>query len=39
LSSKETPCAQDNEWIRKEIQWRADIAERQAAEARKAAGR
>ncbi|MCV7284987.1 MULTISPECIES: YciI family protein [Mycolicibacterium] len=30
---------QDNEWIQKEIQWRADLAEKVAAEARKAAGR
>lgn len=30
---------QDNEWIQKEIQWRADLAEKIAAEARKAAGR
>ena len=29
----------DNPWIEKEIQWRADIAEKVAAEARKAAGR
>jgi|SRR6478735_9001548 len=30
---------QDNEWIQKEIQWKADVAEKLAAEARKAAGR
>ena len=29
----------DNPWVEKEIQWRADIAEKVAAEARKAAGR
>jgi hypothetical protein len=30
---------QDNEWIQKEIQWRADLAEKAAAAARAAAGR
>ena len=30
---------QDNEWIQKEIQWKADMAEKLAADARKAAGR
>ena len=30
---------QDNEWIRKEIQWRAEVAEKLAREARKAASR
>jgi hypothetical protein len=30
---------QDNEWVEKEIQWRADLAEKIAADARKAAGR
>ncbi|MET0453601.1 MAG: YciI family protein [Mycobacterium sp.] len=30
---------QDNEWIQKEIQWKADVAEKLAAEARRAAGR
>jgi hypothetical protein len=30
---------QDNEWVQKEIQWRADLLEKQAAQARKAAGR
>jgi len=30
---------QDNPWIAKEIQWRADLAEKVAAEAKKAAGR
>ena len=30
---------QDNEWVQKEIQWKADVLEKQAAEARKAAGR
>jgi hypothetical protein len=30
---------QDNEWVQKEIQWKADLAEKLAAEARKAAGR
>lgn len=30
---------QDNEWIQKEIQWRADLAEKAAASARAAAGR
>jgi hypothetical protein len=30
---------QDNEWVQKEIQWRADLAEKVATEARKAAGR
>lgn len=30
---------QDNEWIQKEVQWRADLLEKQAAEARAAAGR
>ena len=35
--SEEFPT--DNEWIQKEIQWRAELLERQAAEARKAAGR
>ena len=29
----------DNPWIQKEIQWKADIADKIAAEARKAAGR
>jgi hypothetical protein len=29
----------DNEWIKKEIQWRADLAEKVAEQARKAAGR
>lgn len=29
----------DNPWIQKEIQWRADLAEKAAVEARKAAGR
>jgi hypothetical protein len=29
----------DNPWIQKEIQWRADIADKVAAVARKAAGR
>ena len=29
----------DNPWIEKEIQWRADLAEKAAVEARKAAGR
>ena len=29
----------DNEWIKKEIQWRADLAQRVADQARKAAGR
>lgn len=28
---------QDNEWVQKEIQWKADLAEKVAAEARKAA--
>jgi len=35
--SEEFP--QDNEWIRREIQWRADLAEKIAADARAAAGR
>ncbi|MGV0788268.1 DGPFAETKE family protein [Mycolicibacterium flavescens] len=30
---------QDNPWIQKEIQWRADLAEKAAEQARKAAGR
>jgi len=30
---------QDNPWIQKEIQWKADLAEKVAAEARKTAGR
>ncbi|MGH3580775.1 MAG: YciI family protein [Mycobacterium sp.] len=30
---------QDNEWIQKEIQWKADMAEKLAADARRAAGR
>ncbi|HET6732207.1 YciI family protein [Mycobacterium sp.] len=30
---------QDNPWIEKEIQWRADLAEKVAEQARKAAGR
>jgi hypothetical protein len=30
---------QDNEWIQKEIQWRAEVAEKVAREARKAASR
>ena len=30
---------QDNPWIEKEIQWRADLAEKAAEQARKAAGR
>jgi hypothetical protein len=30
---------QDNEWVQKEIQWKAELLEKQAAEARKAAGR
>lgn len=30
---------QDNEWVRKEIQWKADLADKQAAQARAAAGR
>lgn len=30
---------QDNEWIQKELQWRADLLEKAAAEARKAANR
>ncbi|MDH6198695.1 hypothetical protein M2272_005355 [Mycobacterium frederiksbergense] len=30
---------QDNEWIQKEIQWRADVAEKAAVQARKAANR
>ncbi|MGV9797544.1 YciI family protein [Mycobacterium sp. NPDC003449] len=30
---------QDNEWVQKEIQWRADLAEKAAVEARKAANR
>lgn len=30
---------QDNEWIQKEIQWKADLAEKAAVEARKAANR
>lgn len=30
---------QDNEWIPKEIQWKADLAEKAAVEARKAANR
>lgn len=30
---------QDNEWVQREIQWKADIAEKLAADARKAAGR
>ena len=30
---------QDNEWVQKEIQWRADLAEKAAEQARKAAGR
>ncbi|GAS97576.1 DGPFAETKE family protein [Mycolicibacterium canariasense] len=30
---------QDNEWIQKEIQWKADLAEKAAAAARAAAGR
>jgi len=30
---------QDNEWIQKEIQWKADVAEKLAADARRAAGR
>ncbi len=29
----------DNEWVQKEIQWKADLAERAAADARRAAGR
>ena len=35
--SEEFPT--DNEWIQKEIQWRAELLEKQAAEARRAAGR
>src|SRR6201993_4489124 len=35
--SEEFP--QDNEWVQKEIQWRAELAEKIAADARKAAGR
>lgn len=35
--SEEFPA--DNEWIQKEIQWRAELLEKQAAEARRAAGR
>ena len=31
--------AADNPWIQKEIQWKADLAEKIAAQARKAAGR
>lgn len=34
-----TEFPQDNEWVRREMQWRADIAEKQAADARQAAGR
>jgi len=30
---------QDNPWIKKELQWKADLAEKAAVEARKAAGR
>jgi hypothetical protein len=30
---------QDNEWIQKEIQWKAEVLEKQAREARKAASR
>lgn len=30
---------QDNEWVQKEIQWRADLAEKAAEQAKKAAGR
>jgi hypothetical protein len=30
---------QDNPWIQKELQWRADLAEKAAVDARKAAGR
>lgn len=30
---------QDNPWVQKEIQWRADLAEKAAEQARKAAGR
>ncbi|MCV7356825.1 YciI family protein [Mycolicibacterium fluoranthenivorans] len=30
---------QDNEWVQREIQWKADMAEKLAADARKAAGR
>ena len=30
---------QDNEWVQKEIQWKADLAEKLAVEARKAANR
>ena len=29
----------DNPWIQKEIQWKADLAEKAAVDARKAAGR
>jgi hypothetical protein len=29
----------DNEWVQREIQWRADLAEKAAEQARKAAGR
>lgn len=30
---------QDNEWVQKELQWKAELLEKQAADARKAAGR
>ncbi|WP_454788439.1 YciI family protein [Mycolicibacterium lutetiense] len=30
---------QDNEWVQKEIQWKADLAEKQAQQAREAANR